>query len=211
MKTFRHIQLYGSHAQIAAFHEKLAEWVPTAAWRRNVDLRGSVAPDVSVFEYTGGEAPGACVWLFDEPYGARVTNIVPRSAGALSHDEYNTIAMGFAHDVLNPIATQLSVRIEVGPSEKSIEDLLPASVASALRQFSSSTNRSTGTAHPQDAEKWDKFVILAHRERVSMAPDTLRHLLVEDEHWDHDQALDLALKYESAQRLLESYRNFKAA
>lgn len=211
MKTFRQLQLHGSRAQIAAFREKLAEFVPTPAWHRNVDLPGSSAPDVSVFEYTGGEAPGAVVWLFDEPYGARVTNIVPKSAGALSHDEYNTIAVRFARDVLNPLAAQIPVRIELGPSEKSIEDLLPAPAALALRRFSDSANRSTGNAHPQDAERWDEFVILVHRARVSMAPDTLLRLLAEDERWEHDQALELALQYERALRLLESNDNFKAA
>jgi hypothetical protein len=211
MKTFRQLQLYGSRAQIAALREKLAKFVPTPAWQRNVDLRGSSAPDVSVFEYTGGDAPGAFVWLFDEPYGARVTNIVPKSASSLSHDEYNTIAECFVRDVLNPLRTQIPVRIDLEPTNRSIDDLLPAPVALALRRFSSSANRSTGTAHPQDAEMWDNFVILAHRAQVSLAPNTLERLLVEDEHWDDDQAHDLALKYASARRLLESNDNFKAA
>jgi hypothetical protein len=211
MKTFRHLQLHGSRAQITALREKLAELTPSATWQRNVELRGSSAPDVSVFEYTGGEAPGACVWLFDEPYGARVTNIVPTTTSALSHDEYNTLAERFAHDVLGPLAAQIPVQIDLGPTEKSIEDLLPASTAGALLRFSSSANRSTGTAHPQDAEKWDEFVILAHRERVSMSPDTLQRLLVEDEGWEHDQALELAIQYERALRLLASNDNFQAA
>ena len=204
MKTFRKIQLLGSRAQIAAFREKLTERVPTAAWRRNVDLRGSDASDVTVFEYTGEEAPGGFVWLFDEPGGARVTNIVPKSAGSLSHLEYNTIATCFVHDVLNPVATQTAVEITVGPSAKSIEDLLPASVAAALRRFSTSANRATGNAHPHDAEKWDEFVILAHEARVLVAPDTLWQLLVEDEGWNDEQALNLAVQYEGARRLLDS-------
>jgi hypothetical protein len=129
----------------------------------------------------------------------------------LSYDQYNTIAEGFVHDVLDPLATQLAIRIELGPSEKSIEDLLPAAAASALRQFSTSANRATGTAHPQDAAKWDKFVILAHREHASMAPETLQRWLVEDEHWDDDVANELALQYESARRLLASNDGFKAA
>ena len=176
-----------------------------------MERRGSSAPDVSVFEYTGGEAPGAFVWLFDEPYGARVTNIVPKSASSLSHDEYNTIAACFVRDVLTPLTTQTPVRIDLGPTQRSIDDLLPPPAALALRQFSSSANRSTGTAHPQDAEKWDKFVILAHRAQISLAPDILKRLLVEDEHRDDEQAHELALEYESARRLLESNDNFKAA
>ncbi len=210
MKTFRQLHLYGSRAEIAAIHAKLAEFVPTAAWSLNETLRGSSAPDVTVFEYTGADAPGAFVWLFDEPCGARVTNIVPKSAGSLSYDEYNTIATRFAEEVLAPLATP-PVEIRLGPAEKTIDDFLPAAAASALRRFSTSANRSTGSAHPQDAEKWDTFVILAYRARVSMGPDTLQRLLVEDEHWDHEQALELAIQYERALRLLESNDNFKAA
>jgi hypothetical protein len=211
MKTFRQLQLVGSRAQLDALRENLEKFAATQAWRRNDTLPGASAPDVIVFEYTGKEAPGALVWLFDEPHGARVTNIVPTRAGSLSHDQYNAIAVRFAEDVLSPLATQGSVRIDLGAPEKSIEDFLPAPAALALRRFSASANRSTGSAHPQDAEKWDTFVILAHRERVSLAPATLRRLLVEDERWDDDQARELAIQYERALRLLESNDNFKAA
>jgi hypothetical protein len=213
MKTFRQIKLHGSSAQIRTLREKLAQWAPTAAWRRNVELVQSMrsAPDATVFEHTGADAPGAFVWLFDEPYGARVTNIVPKSAGSLSHDEYNRIATGFVRDVIEPIAAQLSIRVEVGPAEKSIEAFLPASVAAALRTFSASANRATGAAHPQDAEKWDRFVILAHREHAAVAPDTLCRWLVEDEHWEEEQATELAVEYERARRLLASNDEYKAA
>lgn len=196
---------------MAALREELTKFVLTPAWRRNDTLPGSSAPDVIVFEYTGEEAPGAFVWLFDEHHGARVTNIVPKRAGSLSHDEYNTIAMRFAEDVLSPIAARISVAIELGAPEKSIEDLLPGPAAMALRHFSDSANRSTGAAHPLDGEKWDTFVILVHRAGISLAPDTLQRLLVEDEHWDDDQARELAIQYERALRLLESNDNFKAA
>lgn len=37
-----------------------------------------------------------------------------------------------------------------------------------------------------------------------MAPDTLRRWLAEDEHWDDEQATELAVQYERARRLLES-------
>ena len=209
MKVFRNIKLHGSSVQIEALRKNLEASAPTAAWQPIETPRNT--PDAIVFEYAGVEAPGALVFLFDEPYGARVTNIVPKSAGSLSYDEYNTIAASFVRDVLNPLATPLAVRVDLGPSEQSIEELLPAAAAAALKRFSRSANRATGTAHPQDAEKWDQFVILAHREHASMGPSTLRRWLVEDERWADDQADDLSLKYESALRLLTSNDSFKAA
>jgi hypothetical protein len=209
MKVFRNIKLYGPSAQIEALRKKLEEWAPIVAWHRIEAPRNT--PDAVVFEYAGVAAPNALVFLFDEPYGARVTNIVPKRTSSLSHDEYNTIAASFVRDVLDPLATPLAVRVDLGPSERSIEDLLPVAAAAALRRFSCSANRATGTAHPQDAEKWDQFVILAYREHASMAPSTLRRWLVEDENWDDDQAYDLSLKYESALRLLASNDSFKAA
>ncbi len=106
--------------------------------------------------------------------------------------------MRFAEDVLSPVAARISVAIELGAPEKSIEDLLPGPAAMALRHFSDSANRSTGAAHPLDAEKWDTFVILVHRAGISLAPDTLQRVLVEDEHWDDDQARELAIQYERA-------------
>lgn len=216
MKMFQHIKLYGSSAQISALHEKLAEWTPTTTWRRDEELirqRSGSSPDAVVFEYSGPAAPGAFVWLFDEPYGARVTNIVPRTAGSLSYGEYNTIAESFVHDVLEPLAAHVAIRVDVGRAEASIDDLLPPSVARALRRFSDSANRATGAAHPQDAEKWDQFVILAYRnrEQASIAPSTLRRWLVEDERWPDEQAYELSLEYETGLRLLESNDKFKAA
>jgi hypothetical protein len=209
MKVFRNIKLHGSSAQIGALRKKLEVWAPTAVWHWIEAPRNT--PDAVVFEYAGAEAPRSLVFLFDEPYGARVTNIVPKTTSSLSHDEYNTIATSFVHDVLEPLATGLAVRVDPGPSEQSIEDLLPTAAAAALRRFSRSADRATGTAHPQDAEKWDRFVILAHREHANVAPSTLRRWLVEDERWDDDQASALSIAYESALRLLASNDSFKAA
>jgi hypothetical protein len=209
MKVFREVRLHGSTVQIEALRKKLEEWTSTTAWRR-VEAPHRT-PDAVVFEYAGAGAPSASVFLFDEPHGARLTNIVPTSTTSLSFDAYNLIAASFVRDVLAPLAQPLGVRVDLGPAEKSIDELLPAVAAAALQRFSRSANRATGTAHPQDAEKWDQFVILAHREHAAMAPSTLRRWLVEDEGWDDEQAFSLSLQYESALRLLASNESFKAA
>lgn len=197
----------GEARALAALRRALEEFAPTEKWKRDVTAEERGRPtglDATAFHYLGTAAPEALVVLVWGEEGAEVSNIVPKDAGRLTHDQYNSIAQWFVEDVLNPHAAR-NVRVELGPCEETIDDLLNAPTADALRAFSLGANKSTGSAHPLDAERWRKFVILAHVAGASLDATTLQRWLEEEEEWPEEQAQELAIEYEQARDLLAQY------
>ena len=74
---------------------------------------------------------------------------------------------------------------------------------SALKSFSNNANMST--LHPLDSERWRKFLLLAHKDKVDLDAQILTRWLVEEWRWPEDRAFDLAVEYEFARELLDDY------
>lgn len=207
VKIYRDLELKGDSAAVAEARKRLSALSPTATWQRD-DQIVNRAPmvDATAFKYQGSQAPGAFVWLTWEADAGEVSNIVPDKAGSLTYDQYNEIAKRFADEVLRPALSSIaSLRIDLGPVEEQIDDLLSKNTADALRAFSRSANKSTGAAHPNDAERWNAFLIRAHMEKSKLEPDTLHRWLEEDEGWKEEQANELAIQYEQGRELLRQY------
>ena len=74
--------------------------------------------------------------------------------------------------------------------------------ALALRHFSHAANKTTGSAHPKDRERWLRFLSLAHADAKQMDPARLARWLTEIEDWDGDAVHGLIAEYEFALELL---------
>jgi hypothetical protein len=74
-----------------------------------------------------------------------------------------------------------------------------------LHRFSAAANKSTGSSHPCDEERWLEFVTAAHREKAALDASTLEQWLREGEGWPEDIASELAVDYEKARSLLSYY------
>lgn len=73
-----------------------------------------------------------------------------------------------------------------------------------LRMYSDNANKQV--PHPLDQERWRRFLIEAHREKVAV-PDfgtVLREWLVEQD-WSDERAEGLAIQFECARDLLDDY------
>jgi hypothetical protein len=207
MKVFRGVGVPGTEPWLSTLRARLQEPAPWPERRDLADRAAGVTEDRPlVFEYRADSAERATVWLFFDATGASVSNIVPAPGTAdITTDEYNQIAAAFANDVLQPAATAVGLTMTLGPGEVSIQELLPPLAADALIRFSRSANKSTGSAHPIDGERWDEFVVAVHLARRPFGADRLRRWLVEDESWSDEMATALAIEYESARRLLATY------
>jgi hypothetical protein len=194
---------------MAAFLERL-EGSLTDGWRRDrereVRLRGMGVGGEGTFCFSCPEAPGraaAALWLQARgPEELVVSNVVPLGKHTLTDEEYNGILGEFESRFLEPLSRASGVRPEILPARVRLEDYLSVDTSQALRAFSAAANRTT--LHPTDRQRWQQFVLRAHREDSLMDASYLEAWL-ELEGWPEALRHDLACEYESARALLASY------
>lgn len=150
----------------------------------------------------GVEAAGLFLWSKNGSY--EVTNIVPRETASLGESGYNTVLRDFIARVVEPAAAQADFRIAVTTPEQTLDDWLPDAAASALRRFSATANKATGSTHPSDRERWQTFLIAVHGAGPPLATALLKRWLVEDG-WTEDAAQELTSEYEFGLALLGAY------
>lgn len=156
------------------------------------------------FEHTAGDGLGrAGLSLFQKDGDTwYVPNIVPLDSSQLSHNQYNKILENFLETIVRPSIAGLPVTAELTGDVLFLKDVVGEEVASLLHKFSVLANKSTGSAHPSDRNRWFDFLIAVQRKHISLNTDLLIHSLME-EGWSEDRAHDLAIEYEFAIGLLD--------
>ncbi len=183
----------------------------TGPWYHAEDREKQIAAnsrsdDVIVFTREKGNGIEAVdLLLWSDDLGYRVTNIVPRDVGELSIESYNATLKDFVNLVAEPASRTVEFQIEVTSARQSLNDWVSTDVADALRHFSGSANKSTGSSHPLDLQRWFRFIILSHGDSDKLGTDRLIRWLVEVENWPEDKAHDLAIQYEFGLGILEAY------
>jgi hypothetical protein len=163
-----------------------------------------MARRLNCFSCTGeARRPAATVFLAEkEPGLYHVSNVVPRQQRQLSYREYNAIVEEFCEPFLRPLAEQSGLHVELTATEADLRNWLCAGAADRLRRFTEFANKSTGASHPSDRERWNEFVVAAHRDRSGLDAFTLRRWLIEVEGWPPEVADQLAIEYEYGRELL---------
>jgi hypothetical protein len=152
------------------------------------------------FVCSSGIAPTAGLVLHYSKERLKVVNIVPRETSELTIPEYNAILDEFANAVKPNVPASLEMHYSKG--ERSLTDFTTQEAFEALRRFSRTANRSAGTAHPNDQERWFEFVLTQHRSGRELPSDILERWLVEEEGWSREKAFDLSAEYEKEIALL---------
>jgi hypothetical protein len=132
-----------------------------------------------------------------------VSNIIPMGRHRLSYGEYNAVLEDFYERVLRPNAEQSGLtKHNLTDADVGLDRWMSSATAEKLRRFSACANKSTGSAHPNDRDRWNDFLLSAHRERSSLDSSTLQRWLVEVEDWQPEVAEQLAIEYGSGRALL---------
>ena len=217
MKSEEKIEVYqdlffrGPVSNRATFRAVLVE-TTSKSWRHNVEQEEKIIAhtgthdDVMVFERYESDGIDAVIlslWSYDD--GFKVMNIVPREVGSLGEHRYNVALRDFLNQVANPAAKSAGFKVEVSPAEQGLDDWLELVAANALRQFSGAANKSTGSSHPADRQRWLLFLIAVHRDRSSLDTEILTRWFIEAEHWPPDIAQGLVSQYEFALDLLRKF------
>jgi len=175
----------------------------SGAWKRSLDWEArlkaeNVDKEAEWYIYQNDEA-GVCITRNDSE-SLKVTNIVPFVVGSLSDKDYNAIQQAFQQIVQK---TRFPSYI-TGEEAKLV---LTQKARESLERFSSQANKSTGSSHPMDLERWVDFLAIAHEEKCFPDAGALAQYLEEKLEWSAEKAHELAGESEFAIALLNRARN----
>jgi hypothetical protein len=225
MKTYRELYFKGTEKQLLEFVNQIGEYA-VGDWK--LEKKSERWKDYLCFDYVGELVDKACVSIYIgdkiSKGELRVGNIVPLEKNELSVDEYNTILLKFYDDVIKPykkFGTELNI---LQPSDDIFD---PTSVISEtalkkLRLFCTAANKSTGSSHPYDRERWFDFICQTVDDGKMFDYSTLASFLQDETYWgkksddfigvmgdyawDEEHAYELASEYESLCEILCYYK-----
>ncbi len=225
MKTYRELYFRGTKEQLAEFVDTIGKYA-MGDWK---SVKQSERwQDYLFFDYIGTHVNKARVSIYIGDRMAkgelRVGNVVPMEKNELSIEEYNAVILQFYDDVIKPFkesGTQLSI------SQPSDDIFDPTSVISEtalkkLNLFCSAANKSTGSSHPYDQERWFDFICQTVDDGKLIDYSTLASFLQDEAYWgkkpddfigvmgnyawDEEHAYELASEYENLCEVLLYYK-----
>lgn len=155
MKVYRELEIHGDVGTVKATLDGIKKAVG-GTWMTIEDEGSLPGPPQHGFvcERTA-EHPAATLWLVEKPGQLYVSNIVPsQGQPRLSEDEYNAIAFEFYERFVIPVADKTGVQVTLSDTNVTIEKWVSPGTAQLLRRFSIAANKSTGSSHPLDEERW---------------------------------------------------------
>jgi hypothetical protein len=210
MEIFRDLYISIEPDQMAATAD-LIERSPPPGWTRDraAEARARSAQVLQpmpayCFKYSqDGPRPEALVILMPkDPATFFVSNIIPLSKHQLATSEYNAILEDFYQRVIQPYTGPAGVTANLSDAQADLEHWMSHATADLLREFSARANRGTGSSHPLDRDRWNAFVISAHREVSKLDASSLRRWLIEVDGWAPEVADQLAIEYDYGRELL---------
>lgn len=183
------------------------EWVHNEEQEANLKDHavGMRQEDILVFEYSGSTLPKATLTLWQHGNSYTVTNIVPAEVGELGVKLFNDLLVCFVAEVVEKANVRNQLLLVLTDGVRSLDTWTGAEAADALRRFSALANKSTTNSHPNDRERWEEFVIEAHRNGDNLPVDILMQWLIEVDGWDETSANKLAIEFEQGISLLGAY------
>ncbi|WP_407579566.1 hypothetical protein [Citrobacter koseri] len=205
MQTFKDVFIKLGDKSIIDFISNVTDNV-TAYWSRayeneeNSKYLGEIAFS---FKRSGDSIlPDAGLSIFQKENNIwYIPNVVPLEKGQLNYDEYNKIITDFYNSCLKPVALELKIDVEITSDSITTEDIVGVEAGNLLKQFSSLANKSTGSSHPNDQERWFAFIVeTCKKDKYVNASDLVRVLC--EQGWSEDSAHKLAIEYEFARDLI---------
>lgn len=212
IEVFRDLTISSDQIPLDAIRASLLgvetqEWIHNEEQEANLKAHavGAHQEDILVFEYAGGALPKATLTLWQRGDSYSVTNIVPVEIGQLGVKQYNDLLICFVDEVVEKSDVRGQLALALTDAVRGLDTWTSAEAADALRRFSALANKSTTNSHPNDHERWEVFVIEAHRDGDNLPVDILMQWLIEVDGWDETSANKLAIEFEQGISLLGAY------
>lgn len=225
MKTYRELYFRGSQEQLKGFVEEIKKYA-VGEWK--MEPQTDRWKEYLFFDYIGNSVDKARVSIFMgdniNKGELMVGNIVPIEKSQLSVEEYNAVLVQFYNDVVKPYkecGTELDI------TQPSDDIFNPTSIISKealkkLELFCNNANKSTGSSHPCDQERWFDFICQTVDDERIFDYTTLANFLQDETYWgkksegfigvigdfswDEEHAYELASEYERACEILQYYK-----
>lgn len=225
MKTFRELFFKASPERLGRFIDEIQNFA-TGNW--SVKIVDKPGRQWIEFNYRGNRVDQAAVFIsigkcLNEGE-LRVNNIVPLEKNQLSIDEYNNVLELFYGEIIKPYKER-HFDIEISPLTDDIFDprtVISEEALKKLRTFCGAANKSTGSSHPSDQEKWFDFICQTVDDDRIFDIETLAKFLQDESYWgkreegflgaigsfawDEKHAWQLASEYEDACAILQYYK-----
>lgn len=225
MKTYRELFFKGTSKQLSEFVNQIGEYVVGDWIMRKQSERWK---DYLFFEYIGTLVDKARVSIYirdiNKKLELKVGNIIPVEKNELSIDEYNAVLLKFYNDIIKPYkegGTELSI---LQPSDDIFDPTLVITekALNKLKLFCSAANKSTGSSHPCDKDRWFDFICQTVDDEKTFDYLTLASFLQDETYWgkkqddfigvmgnyawDEEHAYELAVEYENLCEVLLYYK-----
>lgn len=204
-KIFRELYIFGSDEALRSFHDNISQYIPND-WKYTL-MYPNTGNEFMDFEYIGNNNIHAAVGLFfdNKDHKYYVANIIPIDKDELSKEEYNSFLLFFYESIIRKIAIP-GLRIQ-NPTSDIFEKSNYLSKTSQKMLSTFSLNKSTGSNHPLDRERWYEFIInvFESNEYQNINEGILTMIL--DEFGFKTKVIgDLVSEYEFGIGLLKKYR-----
>lgn len=206
LPIFQDLDISGDSEEFDAFLSNLDEDLTKKGWSRNTEIESTSKRKLYAIN-TKMDNPGLDSTLFliinDKKY---VSNIFPRAKPSLTIKEYNLILNTFYQEFIEPIKIKYPKLIfKLSDGQVKLSDLISKNSVESLELFSSMANKSTGSSHPLDRERWYDFIISIAKNQDKLDINILNRWLVEIDGWSEDIATDLAIEFEFGVNLLKKF------
>lgn len=227
MKIYRELYFRGTPSQLSKFAEEISNYV-TGDWRFVTKDANGEYKKYLFFDYMGKKVDNArvSIYLGDRIDSGEVNvgNIIPLKKNHLSIEEYNAVLMLFYKEIVVPYEKENSYLSISQPTDDNFNPLTIMSEASLkkLKAFCGGANKSTGSSHPCDKERWLSFILQTVEEDRILDSDTLCRFLQDEESWgkkpndyigvmgdyawDEDSAYELSMEYETISEAMKYYK-----
>ncbi|ELC8385788.1 hypothetical protein QYB55_000916 [Clostridium perfringens] len=228
MKTYRELYFKGTSSQLAKFVSEVRKFV-VGNWE--VEKQTERWKDYLFIDYIGEEIDKARISIYigniSKENQLKVNNIIPLEKNELNVDEYNCILMKFYEEVIKPYE-ESGAEIEIlKPSNDEFEPLsvISEEALRKLKAFCNGANKSTGSSHPCDQERWFDFICQTVDDGMMFDASTLATFLQDESYWgkredefigvigmyawDEEKAYELALEYENLSGIVQYYKRKK--
>ena len=179
IEVFRDLTIGSDHVPLGDIRASLLS-VETREWDHNEEQEANLKDhavgmrqeDILVFGYTGNTLPKSTLTLWQRGETYTVTNIVPADVGELGVKLYNDLLICFVAEVVDKASVRDQLTLSLTDDVRSLDTWTSAEAADSLRRFSALANKSTTNSHPNDRERWERFVIEAHRNGSASRPES---------------------------------------
>lgn len=224
MKKYKELSFFGDKNALDRF-KQIASSFARGEWKYNESVNTG---DYIDFTYLGKKAEPSDVLIF---YGketwrdgyVKVINIIPLNKNQLTIEEYNQVLDLFFEEVIFANKEELSDIKIIGPSSDEFNplDCISEKALEKLVKFCDMANKTTGSSHPCDEERWFDFICQTVKDKQIFDYDTLLRFLMDKSFWggktdlttsvigrspwNENQAEKLAREYDDYVRILEYF------